>query len=227
MYDRTLLPALLAAVALCSPVRIAAQDSTRTPPRLCFRGRPEPHCQRFVLTEVGYYAHAAGSRQTFTNSVTLDDGSQHTYSRTENDVGSHLAFELGLMANRGPRAALGATLLLEVGHGGPDVGIKGRYRRWLTPNGTALDVGAGVISGSSYQGGGGDANGHGVTADVALNASDYGAIVLRMDALRVGGRTTSAVYGGVRLGSLPALIGTGILAVGVVALLLALAGGID
>lgn len=223
MTLRTLLPAVLVTVGLGSPYRLSAQDSTQARPQLCYRGRPAPQCQRFVLTEVGYYGRAAGSSQTFTYSATTPDGSPLAYSHTERDIESQLTFEVGLMANRGPRSALGATLLLGAGHGGADVGVKGRYRRWLTPDGIALDVGAGVISGGGYSSEARNATGSGVTADIALNAADYGAVVLRTDALRIHGRTTSAVYGGVRLGSRPALVGTGVLAVGLLLLVLALA----
>lgn len=46
-----------------------------------------------------------------------------------------------------------------------------------------------------------------------------------MDALRVNGHTASAVYGGFRLGSRPALIGSGVLAVGLILLIAALSQG--
>ena len=216
----------LALVALCwvSPLQLAAQDSTRVPTKLCYRGRPAPKCQRFVVTEVGYYARVASTGQTFTLSSPNGDGPPTTYSYTNRDMGSQLTWEAGMMANRGPRAALGATLLLGAGTGGGNVGLKGRYRRWLTPDGMALDVGAGVISGSAYSAGARDVTGTGLTGDVALNAADYGAVVLRVDMLRVDGRNTSAIFGGVRLGSRPALLGTGALAVGFGLLLLALSG---
>jgi hypothetical protein len=203
---------------------LQAQDSTTALPKLCYRGRPAPKCQRFVLTEVGYYARAAGSRETFTNSYTGNDGLPATSSYTQDDIASQLTWEVGLMANRGPRAALGATLLLGIGHGGGDIGLKGRYRRWLSPDGVALDVGAGVISGS-MDGASGGVTASGLTTDVALNAADYGAVVLRMDVMRAEGRTASALYGGVRLGSRPAIAGTGVLALGFVLILAALAGG--
>lgn len=221
MHRRLVLQGILLLAAPWSPARLSAQDSARAAPKLCYRGRPAPLCHRFVITEVGYYGRAAGSSETYTYGSTTGDGTQQEYSFTQNDIGSQLSFEVGLMANRGPRTALGATLLLGGGTGGADVGLKGRYRRWLSPDGIAVDVGLGVVSGG-MSARSGNATGNGVTADVALNAADYGAIVLRMDALRVSGRSASAVYGGVRLGSRPALIGTGVLAVGFLLLVAAL-----
>lgn len=220
---RLFAPALLVACCALS-LQLTAQDSTHAEPGLCYRGRPAPQCRRFVITEVGYYARAAGSVFSYTERYTGSNGEPLDYSFSENDMSSQLTWEVGLMANRGPRTALGATLLLGVGDGGGDVGLKGRYRRWLANDGVALDVGAGVIRGS-LNGPRGTAAGGGLTADVALNAADYGAIVVRADMLRAKGRNASALYGGVRLGSRPALLGTGALAIGFVFLLMALAGG--
>lgn len=219
-------PLAVALLVACGalPLQLTAQDSTRTEPKLCYRGRPAPQCRRFVLTELGYYARAAGSVFSYTERYMGPNGEPVTNTFSENDMSSQLTWEVGMMANRGPRSALGATLLLGVGDGGGDVGLKGRYRRWLASDGVALDVGAGVIRGSLNGPQGTEVAG-GLTADVALNAADYGAIVVRADMLRAKGRNASALYGGVRLGSRPALLGTGALAVGFVFLLMAFARG--
>ncbi len=224
MRHRLILSALLALLAPCAAAPLAAQDSAQATRKLCYRGRALPQCSRFVITEIGYYRRAAGSRETYTYTYPTTDGGQQEYSFTENDIGSQLTFEVGLMANRGPRSALGATLLLGAASDGAEVGLKGRYRRWLSSDGIALDVGLGVVSGGGNSRNGAT-TGNGITADVALNAADYGAIVLRTDALRVHGHTASAVYGGVRLGSGPALIGTGVLAVGLLLVVAALSRG--
>lgn len=216
--------ATTALLALCAAPRpLAAQDSTGTHPRLCFRGRPAPACDRFVLTEIGYYRRAAGSSSTFVVPGSGGDG-KPDFSYTQRDIDTQLAWEFGLMANRGPRTAVGATLLLGVGDGGADVGIKGRYRRWLGTDGVSLDVGSGLFGGT-LNGQRGSANGIGVTGDVALNAADYGAVVARLDLMRADDRTATALYGGVRLGSKPALAAMGLLGVGMLFLIRALAGG--
>lgn len=221
---RRLTVAALLAAWCALALQLTAQDSTRVEPGLCYRGRPAPQCRRFVITELGYYARAAGSVFHYTERYTGPNGEPLENSFADNDMSSQLTWEVGMMANRGPRTALGATLLLGVGDGGGDVGLKGRYRRWLADDGVALDVGAGVIRGS-LNGPRGTDTGGGITADVALNAADYGAIVVRADMLRARGRNASALYGGVRLGSRPALLGTGALAVGFVFLLMAFARG--
>lgn len=111
-----------------------------------------------------------------------------------------------MMTNRGPRRALGATLLLGIGDGGGNIGLKGRYRRWLQSEGTSLDVGAGLIRGdvpSLY-----DKTGTGITADLGFNIEDYVALVARVDVLRSSGHTGTGFVGGVRLGSRAAIGGT-------------------
>jgi len=79
-------------------------------PRDCFRGQPLPECANFVITEVHY-----GGR--------LDKYDP----RMENN---YLTLELGLMVNRRPQSALGASL----SHTWTEdkrLGFNFRYRRWL------------------------------------------------------------------------------------------------
>jgi hypothetical protein len=204
-----------------APQMLGAQDSTRASPRLCYRGRPAPACDRFVLTEVGYYALAAGTSVTL---VVPQSGGEGTpdFSYTTRDIRSQLSWEFGLMANRGTHSAIGATLLLGVGEGGADIGVKGRYRRWLGADGLSLDAGSGIFVGS-LDGQTGSSSGVGLTGDIAVNAADYGAVVLRIDVMRAQARTAAAVYSGVRLGSKPALGATGLLAIGLMLVISALA----
>lgn len=204
--------AVLALALSAAPLLLRAQDSTRTAPRLCYRGRPAPACTRFVLTEIGYYARAAGSSSSFIVPGSGDQG-RPDFPVTLRDISPQVSWELGLMSNRGPKSALGATVLIGAGggDGGAEVGLKARYRRWLGDNGLAIDVGSGLFAGS-LTAPNGRANGAGITGDVALNAADYGAVVVRFDALRADDRTATALYTGVRLGSKPALGATGLLA---------------
>lgn len=199
---------------------LGAQESTRTEPRLCYRGRPSPTCTRFVITEIGVYPRAAGTSTRFT---VLDPGSpdRPEFSYTLRDIAPQLTWELGLMTNRGPQSALGATVLLGVGDGGADVGLKGRYRRWLGDGGMAIDVGTGLFAGSLEKVNG-KASGAGITGDVAFNAADYGALVLRVDVMRADNRTATALFTGVRLGSKPALGATGLLGVALILVVSAL-----
>jgi len=207
-------PSIAAALSsFAVPLLLSAQDATRTEPGRCYRGRPAPACSRFVITEIGLYQRAAGSRTTFT---AHDPGNpeRSEFSFTLRDFAPQLTWELGLMANRGPQSALGATVLLGLSDdgGGANVGLKGRYRRWIGDGGLALDVGAGLTAGT-LDIVDGKANGGGITGDIALNAADYGALVLRVDAMRADNRTATALFTGFRLGSKPALGATGLLGV--------------
>lgn len=208
------------AVIAATPGSLAAQDTARVA-RLCYRGRPKPSCDRFVLTELGFYRRVAST--VIVREFERFDGGVGRTSRPA--VGNHLAWEVGLMANRGRKSAVGGTLLLGVGEEGGRIGVKGRYRRWLTADNIAADYSAGLIvaqvdRGSPYLGSGRA----GVTADASLNAADYGAVTARVDVIPTSGRTAAALYGGVRLGSRPALVGTGLLAAGFVVLIAAFSG---
>ncbi len=213
----------LAALAAATPGPLAAQDTARVP-KLCYRGRPKPTCDRFVLTELGFYGRAVGTR--FVDEFERFDGGLGRISRPA--LGNHLAWEVGLMANRGRQSAVGATLLLGVGEEGGRIGVKGRYRRWLTADNIAADYSAGLIvarvdGGAPYLGRGSV----GVTADASLNAADYGAVTARVDVIPTGNQTAAALYGGVRLGSRPALVGTGLLVAGFLALVVLLSSAYD
>ena len=140
------------------------------------------------------------------------------------DVDRQLTFQLGAMVNRGTKSAIGGAVVFGGGRGGADFGILGRYRRWLTPDGFALDLSAGAIQGEMDGPLFVTGDARGATAEIALNGADYGAVVLRTDYLRRGGQTSSALYGGVRLGSRPAIGATVGLALAWTALIAAFAG---
>lgn len=125
------------------------------------------------------------------------------------------------MVNRGKRSAIGGTLLIDGGPDGGSVGLKARYRRWLSPEGIALDFGAGfqttkdkVVRNFEDQNQPGfvyrrPENSIGFTGDVALNASDYVAIVTRIDVNRYDRRLQPTVSLGVRAESRPAVFALG------------------
>lgn len=186
----------LASVAGAQP---AASDSTRAAPSLrCYRGRPTPACRTFVLTEIGFYQNLA----TSTSAIVRFPGD--TVSSRVRDFGDHATIELGLMQNRGTRSAVGGTVLLGADANGTRYGAKLRYRRWLNADGLSVDLSTGVISGTFRE-----FNRTAiVSTDVALNLSDYGALVARMEAAHANRRTPTALYGGVRLGSKPGLVAT-------------------
>jgi hypothetical protein len=183
--------------------------TTAKPPRpTCFRGQPLPACRRFVLTELGFLRIVS----TTSRPAVSYDGSLIPGLR-DKDHSNEILLELGMMQNRGPRHAIGGVLVL-----GPDVGAKFRYRRWLDTSGVALDLGAGLVREVRYR-----SRGAAAVGDVAINFSDYGALVLRGDVSRRGGRVATGLHAGARLGSKPAVFGGAVLATALGALYVALA----
>src|SRR3989454_11026112 len=105
----------------------AAQRAPPPPRHECFRGRPQPACDQFWITEFGL----------LTRINRLPDGE---YLR----VPYFMRWELGSMENHGARSAAGVTLVAELDDLGSRLGFKPRYRRWLGPP-AALDLSAGVL----------------------------------------------------------------------------------
>src|SRR2546428_12222389 len=117
--------ALLLSLALRPAV--AAQTAPPPPRHECFRGRPQPACDQFWITEFSL----------LTRINRLPDGEYLS-------VPYFMRWELGSMENHGPRSAAGVTLVAELDDLGSRLGVKPRYRRWLGPR-AALDLSAGVL----------------------------------------------------------------------------------
>lgn len=173
----------------------AVQDSAG----FCFTGRPLPRCKTFLLTEAGQYWFLKGTEFT-------QQRDTHTFELA--DLDAHLSWEIGVMSNLNPNSAAGGTVLIGVDGNGGRFALKGRYRRWLGEKGM-LDMSAGALRASLRAPHNElNATGYGITGDVALGWRDWAALTVRADALSSGDRTVGGVYGGVRLGSQPAIIAT-------------------
>src|SRR2546422_10856220 len=106
--------ALLLSLALRPAV--AAQTAPTQPRHECFRGRPQPACDQFWITEFSL----------LTRINRLPDGEYLS-------VPYFMRWELGSMENHGPRSAAGVTLVAELDDLGSRRGGKPRYRRTLGP----------------------------------------------------------------------------------------------
>src|SRR5712692_3415445 len=172
--------ALLLSLALCPAV--AAQ--TAQPRHECFRGRPQPACDQFWITEFGL----------LTRINRLPDGEYLS-------VPYFMRWELGSMENHGARSAAGVTLVAELDDLGSRLGFKPRYRRWLGPA-TALDLSAGVLFKGS-----GRFRAPGFVAQAAITSGDYVGFVTQLEYFRTDqGRRDLGAYAGVRFGALPGII---------------------
>ncbi|MEO7996540.1 MAG: hypothetical protein ABI852_03800 [Gemmatimonadaceae bacterium] len=210
-------------VALCAGDSLAAsaQDtSSKSSNRNCWRGRPQPACDAFLLTEVNFFRSVINPSGKYSTTYLIDGVSQ-TYVYELHPSEWKFSTEVGGMVNRGKSTAVGGTLLLDVGPDGASIGLKARYRRWLTPEGIALDFGAGVRTTREeifndysyvnqdnfvYQR---PRQSIGFTTDVAINASDYVAVVSRLDINRYDKRLQPTISLGVRAESRPAVFALG------------------
>lgn len=191
---RMLVPTLgvaVAFIALMSPTVMAAQ--TKPPPdsgTFCFRGRPLPACNGFLLLEIGGSGRVLPSHQPAGNSAVAEDG------------GNIGMFAIGMMRNRPDRTAIGGAL--ELGWGEwprKRYAIEFRRRKWLN-NWVAFDAAAGplmintVNSESAF---GGSVN-YGLTSHAGLVLGDFATVTTGLDFVRSNRNQVTLTAGG-RLGS--------------------------
>ena len=182
--------------------------------QFCFRGRPPPECKSQALTEF-----MLGAR--FTEAQPL----------AENLLVA--SAELGGLVNATSRSGFGGTILAGLNGGGARLGIKARYRRWITES-TALDLAPGILvvgpTSSSIAG----FRAPGFTGHVGLAWNDWAALTVQFELVRFvdernfGGpsRTNASLAAGGRLGSY-AGAGAAVVALGLVILYAAAACGVD
>lgn len=147
--------------------------------QFCFRGHPKPQCNQFLITEAGY---AVGAGDEWFGA----GGEWFVLS------------ELGFMQNLNERNALGGTVLLAIGE--PEqaqVGLKVRYRRWLSRNLT-LDASPGIIlEHEEYK-----FKAPGFTGHVGIGYGDHLALTFLVQAIPLEGQDTEVrSYFGFRVGS--------------------------
>lgn len=231
MVLRPCLTVLFMAGAMSSTIttNAVAQDSvapTSSPQpaqKHCWRGRPKPTCDAFLLTEFSFLRSVVSPSARYTVTYSYDS-IPRTYSYEVRPTEWKFSWEIGGMFNRGKKSAIGGSLMIDANSDGANVGMKARYRRWLTPDGLALDFSAGVRTARDELSPGyvhpdaevyaysGPRNSVAFTGDVAINAMDYVAVVTRVDVSRYDRRLQPTISLGVRAESRPALFATGGLA---------------
>lgn len=173
-------------------VAAAAQAQVRPEP-LCFRGRPLPACQSFLLVEL------AGDGQVFATSGIPVAGQTNT---TKPD--GYVSIDLGAMVNS-DRTAIGGTAEIGIGQRHlRRLALELRHRRWLSDR-IAFDVGAGPLeingreSYALLQPGAG----YGATAHAGLVLMDLATVTTSVDLVQ-GRRTSSHCPRGDGLARTPA-----------------------
>lgn len=195
----------LAGTALAPAAASAQVEPEAEPERaFCRTGRPAESCRVFLVAEGNVYAPVAG-----TTYLRTDFGGERVRKK---HLAPHVAWELGAMKNVGARDAVGAAVLVGVDANGERLALKGRYRRWLSPR-SAVDVAAGPLYARRARAepdivGNVHVPGAGLTADVSLGLTDWVGVSVRGDLLFDEDQRSSALYGGVKLGTRPALAAT-------------------
>ena len=93
---------------------------------LCWRGHPAPECRSFLITEFGILGR-------------IDN---YPFQSGESRVA--FTFDLGWMKNVSDRDAVGFSGYAFASDPSARLGIRGRYRRWLSRN-TSVDLSPGVL----------------------------------------------------------------------------------
>ncbi|HEX6368307.1 MAG TPA: hypothetical protein VF006_05210 [Longimicrobium sp.] len=201
------LAAALACVVMHAPATPAQIEAEPSPRGFCWTGRPAESCRTFLVAEGGAYTAVASTRYT-------RRGFDRRVTRSMHLTG-HAGWEVGMMRNVSPRDAVGAAVLAGGDANGERIALKGRYRRW-TGRSSAMDVGAGVMfarRAEPHPDPDTPGNLHvpvaGLTGDVSLGLTDWVGVSVRGDLLYdQDGRPATGVYGGLKLGTRPALVAT-------------------
>jgi hypothetical protein len=171
----------IALLAVAGPCSAQTDTTAGIPPRLCWRGKPAPHCTIFWITEFGFDASMSSTATYFGG-----NGGGDVYRYAARDFESRVVWTVGPMFNTGPRTALGGTLSLSPLGTRYRAAVEAR-RRWWTTGGLALDLSAGPmrmsvlsLTGSAYR------DEYGLTA---------GALVVGGDLINVNGRADLLVSG--------------------------------
>lgn len=217
---RLVIAVLLTAFAASGHAQDTTASASSSSPRakVCYRGRPMPKCDIFILTDLTLQGRIVRPEAKI-RYLSYDSTMRVETVRPNEYV---LSLELGGMKNLNAKNAAGMTAIFDLDGDEFNVGMKARYRRWLEANGLALDVGAGFVTRNSidlteqpgyfyYSRGARDKRLY-FTGDVAVNVQDYVSIITRVDIGKYDRRLQPTVGVGARLGSLPAVITTGAIA---------------
>jgi len=191
-------------VLLALPTLASAQSDSGGPPQRswCWRGKPEPQCRRFWVTEVsGEYSYSTTEthyQSVYTNSV-------NAYSRP--DVSSQVLLTVGPMFNTSPARALGGTLSWGFVNDGSRLALEARRRNWISSS-SAVDFSAGLLRtdvpplpDQFYH------SAYGVTAGVYAISSDLIHVNTHVDVLLTNGHVRA---GGTVGGGFGSYVATGV-----------------
>ena len=189
---------------------LAMMPAVLTAQSVCFSGGVRPACSGFVLFE-GTAAASGGSSAFTINTTTAPVGGTILVHRIH-DLPSYFSGALGYVHVVGSNTAVGAVGELgfsntsELGNA-HRFAATARVRRWLGSGGGVLDVGAGPLGVEVFTPSrNGDCctdrvRAYGATLEAALTYKGLAGITIGADAIHGGGRTSTGLHAGVRVGS--------------------------
>ena len=184
---------ILVVMAACPATAGAAENEHA----ICWRGKPAPECRGFVVTDFGLQRR-------------LDD------DPTGSTDPFHASLDVGYAHNTSAHDAFGGTIYLGTGVDHARVGVRGRFRRWLSRE-FAIDISPGVlIYGSEDNGYDYKAPGALVTAGIGWKdlvgftlEAEHARYEDPAQGLNRPARVSDTTWrAGLKLGSAPGVIGT-------------------
>ena len=177
---------ILTTLAVATPGAGQVPHSDSLAGQTCFRARPQPRCTMFWVTEFSVTPRL--------NANSSGGGGPNYY----------YTWDLGAMANSGAHTALGGAVFLGGEDDGFRVGLRFRYRRWISST-TTFDVSPGVLVA------GGDnkraPRWPGFTGSVAVMHRDLVGLAAQLELVPDSARAVEAAwYGGVRFGSYAGIV---------------------
>ncbi len=157
-----------------------SESSHKLTPKKKFSFKPGPvsECKSFLITEFGVF-------------YGLDKSSDQSNLRL-------VTWELGLMENRNEHSAIGGTFVLaaDPDGGASRLGLKARYRYWLT-NKKSVDIAPGILFSSSKTG----FEFPSFTCNAGLNLNTWFAVTGQVDIIRWESATKTEGYLGLKVGT--------------------------
>ena len=184
----------------------------------CFTSQPSPECGSYLIFEITGAARLTGTTRLYAPTAVPYAGC--TVGCTIEDQPGYIAWDLGYMKTRSSRYALGGSLQLGGNEDGVRLGLRARSRVFISHYGV-VDLSAGPLAqriGRAAE----PREAYGATADAALGIRRIGVLLIGTDLVNDRHRLATAVHGGVRLESLPAVAATALVAAGAIATAVAL-----
>ena len=202
-------------------------------PEICWRS-PRPNCELTIVTEVHVQAVLLSSKRTLFQD--FGSGGQST-TKEDGLRGLTLGWDVGMLKRIDDRRAVGAAIEIGVADGALRTALKARGRQYLSDN-LSAELAVGLVRGKGGSFSSGLATG--LTTNLRINAADKVSVFVTYDDMPWADAPPNTPYtytdtarargirAGASLGSMPAVIGTGVgglLWLGLLALFLASGAG--